>query len=400
MSDTGSPEGMGVKDLAVLALAVATVAQAVFCISVLLVRAFREPNHLLLALFFTTICLASGGPVVWTFLAGQLDNFYALTLPAYLLMGPILWFYISWLTAEQPWSFRRNQIVHLIPATLGIVAVTIRISFDWDAVKPNSTGVESSFKFLYIAVGTLSHGLLFFWPIQSAYYVIRIFYRLAAYRSRLKNYFSSNEDKELVWFTGFMGVFAMVWVAVLGAILKQNVFGPGFMSHELSAGLFLVLVWSLGLWGLNQQPGFEGHYLDDEMLAVDDQPKAESDQKYQRSALREDQANRIASKIEAAMAKDHVYLDPMLSLHKLSRHILVSPNHISQTLNETIGESFFDYVNRWRITAAQPRILAGRETILTIAIDVGFNARSSFYKAFKRETGQTPSEYRNVQDAG
>lgn len=52
-------------------------------------------------------------------------------------------------------------------------------------------------------------------------------------------------------------VFVMVWLAVLVAIITQNVFGPALMSKNLSAGLFLLLVWSLGLWGLNQKPGFD-----------------------------------------------------------------------------------------------------------------------------------------------
>lgn len=42
-----------------------------------------------------------------------------------------------------------------------------------------------------------------------------------------------------------------------------------------------------------------------------------------------------------------------------------------------------------------PLLLAGDKTVLDIAMEVGFNARSSFYKAFKKETGATPGEYRS-----
>ena len=119
-------------------------------------------------------------------------------------------------------------------------------------------------------------------------------------------------------------------------------------------------------------------------------------QKYQRSALGEDQSIRIAAKIDAAMKSDQLFLDPALSLHKLARHVAISPSYISQTLNETIGKSFFDYVNQMRVEYAKPHIIEGKETVLAISLRAGFNARSSFYKAFKLETGQTPSAFRNA----
>ena len=79
----------------------------------------------------------------------------------------------------------------------------------------------------------------------------------------------------------------------------------------------------------------------------------------------------------------------------LSRNIGASSNHVSQTLNETLGMSFFDYVNQRRIEDAKPEIILGEKTILNIALAVGFNTSSSFYKAFKKGTGKTPRDFRN-----
>jgi len=46
------------------------------------------------------------------------------------------------------------------------------------------------------------------------------------------------------------------------------------------------------------------------------------------------------------------------------------------------------------ITSAKLKIFVNQDTVLNIALEVGFNARSSFYKAFKQETGKIPSEFR------
>ena len=59
-----------------------------------------------------------------------------------------------------------------------------------------------------------------------------------------------------------------------------------------------------------------------------------------------------------------------------------------------MNTNFFDFVNKCRVEAAKPKIIANEDTVLKIAMDVGFNARSSFYKVFKKETGETPTEFR------
>jgi YesN/AraC family two-component response regulator len=118
--------------------------------------------------------------------------------------------------------------------------------------------------------------------------------------------------------------------------------------------------------------------------------------KYQRSALGTTQSDRVVVKINAVMEQDKLYLDADLSLQKLASYVAISPNYISQTLNETLSINFFDFVNQWRIEAAKPKIIANQDTVFAIALEVGFNARSSFYKAFKQETGKTPSEFRKT----
>lgn len=94
------------------------------------------------------------------------------------------------------------------------------------------------------------------------------------------------------------------------------------------------------------------------------------------------------------MRNQKLYLQPDISLTKLSQALNTSPNYVSQTLNESLGYNFFDYINKWRITEALPLILEGKKSVLDIAMEVGFNARSSFYTAFKQHTGVTPGEYR------
>ncbi|MEM6318074.1 MAG: helix-turn-helix domain-containing protein [Bacteroidota bacterium] len=56
-----------------------------------------------------------------------------------------------------------------------------------------------------------------------------------------------------------------------------------------------------------------------------------------------------------------------------------------------------DFINRYRVQEVQAKLVDSKfdhYTILGIAQEAGFNAKSTFYTAFKKVTGMTPSAYR------
>lgn len=385
-------------DTTVLALAMATLGQIALCVTLLLARGVGTQAYLPLAVFLLATGIVVAGPAVAAFAPALEPWSVALTLPAYLLLGPALWLYVEALTSETPWRLRPRHGWHLVLFGLGLFAVALIAGLSGEdrrtiLVEGEEVGTAYSSGVLLFVFG-----LVIGWVLQSGWYVVRIFIRLSRYRERLKALFASNEHSELDWIGWLLAVLVGVWALSAATVVSENILGDALVTRRWGAVMGLLLVWSLAVWGLRQKPGFEGRYLDGADEGITPEAFAvPKEQKYQRSALGEDQARRIAGKIEAAMERDQLYLDPALSLHRLARHVGVSPNHISQTLNETIGASFFDYVNGWRVRAAQPRIVEGRETVLAIALDVGFNTRSSFYKTFRRVTGQTPQGYREAR---
>jgi AraC-like DNA-binding protein len=67
----------------------------------------------------------------------------------------------------------------------------------------------------------------------------------------------------------------------------------------------------------------------------------------------------------------------------------VPAQYLSQTLNQTLQQSFYDYINEARIVAAKQLLQHTDDSVLNVALAEGFNARSSFYKAFKVSSGLT-----------
>ena len=200
------------------------------------------------------------------------------------------------------------------------------------------------------------------------------------------------------WIYVIGGLAALYWAAstlILLITLDPEGAGPPPIFYSLAGLTSLILVSALTLWGVRQRPPLVPEPEDENAPEITkDAPPEQTGEKYEKSALSADASTRIERKLRAAMEKDLLHRDPNLSLWALARHIGASPNYISQTLNEVIGESFFDFVNGFRIAEAKTLLSTTNATVLTITYDVGFNARSAFYNAFKRVTGQTPTSYR------
>ena len=377
--------------------------QILLSVPILLSRAMKSAIYLPLAIFLLANSTIALVPVVNAQFPDMSQLYSAIVFPTLFLLCPCLWFYIEGITAEKPWQLNRKQIRHFVllwPAMLvGIMILFLPNDMykdmfidDLDVVAPLAIAT---------VIGLLV--MIMLWLCQCVYIAFRIIYRLVEYRKQLKNVFSNHDDKALNWMNWLLFIAISTWLFSLATVFSSNLFDNFLFNIRTESFLSLLLVWSLAHFGLQQKPGFTG-YSDSESVDTAAQKKEASNNedivvisppiKYQRSALDIEQASRIADKINNIMSKEKLYLDSNLSLQKLSNHLAISPNYISQTLNETLNTNFFDFINKWRIEAAKSKIVANQDSVLTVALEVGFNARSSFYKAFKQETGTTPSEFR------
>jgi ligand-binding sensor domain-containing protein/AraC-like DNA-binding protein len=119
--------------------------------------------------------------------------------------------------------------------------------------------------------------------------------------------------------------------------------------------------------------------------------------KYRQPILDADRAKAYLKKLDDLLEVDKVYLDENLSLQILAQKMSIAPYRLSRLINERLGQSFPDLVNSYRVGAAQKMLADPRyrdKTILDIGLEVGFNNKVVFNKAFKKYTHLTPSQYR------
>jgi ligand-binding sensor domain-containing protein/AraC-like DNA-binding protein len=108
----------------------------------------------------------------------------------------------------------------------------------------------------------------------------------------------------------------------------------------------------------------------------------------------------IIARLLHFMDEERLFLDPDLTLNKLSLRLRVHYNHLSRIINERFGLSYNDFINKYRIEEARKKLTSPEEkesTILDIAYSTGFYSKSVFNAAFKKFTGMTPTEYRKKQ---
>ena len=120
-------------------------------------------------------------------------------------------------------------------------------------------------------------------------------------------------------------------------------------------------------------------------------------QKYQSSSLTESQLLKLKQTLENIMLNEKSYQDSQLTLNKLAQKLSTSPNHLSQLINSYYQKSYSDYINDLRIEEVKHLLTQEKfnhYTITALAFESGFNSASSFYTAFKKSTGQTPTQYK------
>lgn len=387
-------------------LNVCTVTVLLFSVHLLVLRAWQRQAYLPLAICLGCIALLLGRPTITTFFPDAQIFALCLSLPALLAIAPCFYLYVEGITSDTPWQFDNTVKKHFVLSGLGLAIACFAVLLPDDIVYPllrdgDENVIENvplALRYALYAVLILTFVLVMSWVLQAGYYVWQVIRRLSQYRTHLKDVFASTETREASWLNWLLIALAGVWFASALNLFWDNIFHTRLINETAMSVAYLIMIWGVALWGLRQKPGFEEIYQESGHGALQStetkSTEAPAKTKYTRSALNQELSAGIAQSIERAMLEDKLYLDNALSLQRLARHINSTPNYVSQTLNETLQISFFDFINRHRILDAQQRLVSSDTSVVDIAMDVGFNAKSSFYTAFKKEAQMTPVQYR------
>lgn len=188
------------------------------------------------------------------------------------------------------------------------------------------------------------------------------------------------------------------------------------------AGLLLAIVMPLLLVILNRHRKLRNSYIDlynkqqeilskesenrklreEEMrMLIQVQPEIISDEaKESTSYVAPQSAISQKTRILAIMDESDEIFSADFSLERLAELVGISSRALSAVLNDSLGTSFRELLNQYRVREACKRLSDeqnyGHLTIEAISQSVGYKSRTSLVTAFKKETGLTPSDYQRI----
>ena len=109
------------------------------------------------------------------------------------------------------------------------------------------------------------------------------------------------------------------------------------------------------------------------------------------SEVQRDQA--IFEQIKTVLRKEAPFKDPNFLLQNLCRRVGTNEKYVSSAIHTCTGMYFSHYINHLRVTEAKQQILSGATSMGEVQYLSGFNSRTTFYTAFKKNTGMSPTEF-------
>jgi AraC-like DNA-binding protein len=285
--------------------------------------------------------------------------------PALFAAGPLnLFYYHSLLDSELPLSYKIK--LHILPAVFMLGASTVLLSqplaFKQQLIADMFANPLSSPLSILVALG---------WTHVTSYLTYLFTLELS-----LWNRDEIRSEVRIIALTNLM--------AITSTVLLGVGFACKLLPLTIAGAAMLTLIHMIIFLSHHRYPHFFQSL------------KREIKQKrYEKTLLAGVNTELIYARLMELMNEEKLYADMELNLKGTAGLLGVTPHQLSQFLNEHLNMDFRNFVNRFRVEEAQRLLKADPDMgILTICFEVGFNSKSTFNAAFKKQTGMTPREYR------
>jgi AraC-like DNA-binding protein len=369
-------------------------------------RRNRTANRLLAALVATFTIYLAGDVYYGSGLVRRYPHIFASPYPTPWFFGPLAYLYAV-AASDRSWRFESRTLLHFVLPAIAVLATV-----------PSSTltAADKLAMLDRMIAGDVPRYLTILDPtkyVSGVSYSIATIAHLVRHRRTVKHSYSNTRRVSLNWLL-FLTVSAMaIWL--LATTLGVTDLGERLNEGLVSLAIALV-VYAIGYMGLGQPEVFRHETAEYEVprgvhAAVPSPPPTTAPRpamtqtppaRYERSGLDAAEADRLRQSLLEMMDREQPWKDSELTLADLAARLGSTNHKLSEVLNGQLGQTFYDFVNGYRVREVQRRIKAGdaqRLKMLALALDAGFASKSTFNQAFKKHTNQTPSDFRAAAES-
>ncbi len=231
----------------------------------------------------------------------------------------------------------------------------------------------------------------------TGWYLWQSFRRLRAYEALIESEYANTGRMVLTWLQVFLVAFStyLVFDFVFSLVaLVYNFWYTGWYWLVLSRAVVLYYISAAG-WAFAQKATVQYALLEQraaEVVPAESTPTAPA-----KMALPAAEMAPRRAQLAAYMDAQQPWLDPELTLSDLAKQVGLNASQLSYLVNQAFAQNFNDFVNTYRVAEVKRKLALPdfqHLSLLGIAFESGFNSKATFNRAFKKLTGQAPSQYK------
>lgn len=218
--------------------------------------------------------------------------------------------------------------------------------------------------------------------IHFTVYLILSLKLIFKYRRLLKHIKSSFYDISLFWLELiiYLQLF-ILFITIIESYFRSVEIGD--LIILLIFVLVLILINCLYYLGLKQVRLFRG-FNEEKVNSIVGKAYTISDELF----------NEYVSKINNYIAIEKPYLEFEITLNDLSESLSISKRNLSHVINKEFDKNFYDFINQYRLEKVKEYLQESNNPIKEVMYDSGFSNKATFNFIFKKDTGLTPTQYR------
>lgn len=307
------------------------------------------------------------------------------TAPFPLLHGPMLFLYTLY-SLRKDQKLRRVDYLHFAP-TLAAYLYMTKFFFLYSPEEKRMLDRGETQEYMVFSVVLLIAML-----ISGITYAVLSYRLTIKHKQKIENNFSYKEGINIKWLRNCILSIGLVFLSATIIVLVRDAFGFQFPFNAdyIIYTILIALVFYIGYFGIKQENIFTSQEVSENLRTVE----KERSEKYKNSGMKSDLIEELYGKLLKIMDEEKPYLDPKLSLSGLAQLLEISPNQLSQIINQEANVNFHDFVNNYRVEEFIQSAHKNKNfSLLALALDSGFNSKSSFNNIFKKQKGLSPSKY-------